>query len=113
MTCHTGNALVHSFSLGRSTGVMLGMSGMPVSYSPGTVDQRPKHLSSHLMYANWWGFAVPDIERTDLLVVMGANPAASQGSLLAIEDERADGHRCGHDCSPWPCRRRCRTTSRS
>ncbi len=28
----------------------------------------------------------PDIERTDLLVVMGANPAASQGSLLAAPD---------------------------
>jgi anaerobic selenocysteine-containing dehydrogenase len=29
---------------------------------------------------------VPDVERTDLLVVMGANPAASQGSLLAAPD---------------------------
>jgi len=29
---------------------------------------------------------VPDIERTDLLVIMGANPAASQGSLLAAPD---------------------------
>ena len=29
---------------------------------------------------------VPDIERTDLLVVMGANPSASQGSLLAAPD---------------------------
>ena len=38
------------------------------------------------MYGNWWGFPVPDIERTDLLVVMGANPAASQGSLLAAPD---------------------------
>ena len=29
---------------------------------------------------------MPDVERTDLLVVMGANPAASQGSLLAAPD---------------------------
>lgn len=85
VTCYTGNPLAHSFSLGRYTGVLLGMSGIPVSYSPGTIDQWPKNLSSHLMYGNWWGgFPVPDIERTDLLVVMGANPAASQGgSLLA------------------------------
>lgn len=83
LTCYTGNPLAHSFSLGRYTGVLLGMSGIPVSYSPGTVDQWPKNLSSHLMYGNWWGFPVPDIERTDLLVIMGANPAASQGSLLA------------------------------
>jgi len=86
VTCYTGNPLAHSFSLGRYTGVLLGMSGIPLSYSPGTVDQWPKNLSSHLMYGGWWTFPVPDIERTDLLVVMGANPAASQGSLLAAPD---------------------------
>ena len=31
------------------------------------------------MYGGWWSFPVPDIERTDLLIVMGANPAASRG----------------------------------
>jgi anaerobic selenocysteine-containing dehydrogenase len=86
VTCYTGNPLAHSFSLGRYTGVLLGMSGIPLSYSPGTVDQWPKNLSSHLMYGGWWTFPVPDVERTDLLVVMGANPAASQGSLLAAPD---------------------------
>lgn len=45
-----------------------------------------EELSSHLMYGLWWNFPVPDIERTDLLVIMGANPAASQGSLLAAPD---------------------------
>jgi anaerobic selenocysteine-containing dehydrogenase len=86
VTCYTGNPLAHSFSLGRYTGVLLGMSGIPLSYSPGTVDQWPKNLSSHLMYGGWWTFPVPDVERTDLLIVMGANPAASQGSLLAAPD---------------------------
>jgi anaerobic selenocysteine-containing dehydrogenase len=83
VTAYTGNPLAHSFSLARYAGVLLGMSGIPVTYSPGTVDQWPKNLSSHLMYGGWWDFPVPDIERTDLLVIMGANPAASQGSLLA------------------------------
>lgn len=83
VTAYTGNPLAHSFSLARYAGVLLGMSGMPVTYSPGTVDQWPKNLSSHLMYGGWWNSPVPDIERTDLLVIMGANPAASQGSLLA------------------------------
>ncbi|AFC54215.1 MULTISPECIES: molybdopterin-dependent oxidoreductase [Mycobacterium avium complex (MAC)] len=83
VTAYTGNPLAHSFSLARYAGVLMGMSGMPITYSPGTVDQWPKNLSSHLMYGLWWNFPVPDIERTDLLVIMGANPAASQGSLLA------------------------------
>ncbi len=86
VTCYTGNPLAHSFSLGRYTGVLLGMSGIPLTYSPGTIDQWPKNLSSHLMYGGWWTFPVPDIERADLLIVMGANPAASQGSLLAAPD---------------------------
>ncbi|MCW2729544.1 MAG: anaerobic dehydrogenase, typically selenocysteine-containing [Mycobacterium sp.] len=85
-TAYTGNPLAHSFSLARYAGILLGLSGMPITYSPGTVDQWPKNLSSHLMYGGWWSFPVPDIERTDLLVVMGANPAASQGSLLAAPD---------------------------
>jgi anaerobic selenocysteine-containing dehydrogenase len=86
VSAYTGNPLAHSFSLARYTGVRLGMSGVPVTYSPGTVDQWPKNLSSHLMYGLWWNLAVPNIERTDLPVIMGANPAASQGSLLAAPD---------------------------
>src|ERR1700751_2628950 len=86
VTAYTGNPLAHSFSLARYAGVLMGMSGMPVTYSPGTVDQWPKNLSSHLMYGGWWTFPVPDIERTDLLVVMGANPEESQGSLMAAPD---------------------------
>ncbi|KMO75252.1 molybdopterin-dependent oxidoreductase [Mycolicibacterium chlorophenolicum] len=86
VTAYTGNPLAHSFSLARYAGILLGLSGMPMTYSPGTVDQWPKNLSSHLMYGGWWSFPVPDVERTDLLVIMGANPAASQGSLLAAPD---------------------------
>ena len=55
-------------------------------YSPGTVDQWPKNVSSHLMYGGMWTIPVPDVQRTDLFVVMGANPQASQGSLLACPD---------------------------
>ena len=30
------------------------MSGIPMIYSPGTVDQWPKNVSSHLMYGGMW-----------------------------------------------------------
>lgn len=86
VAAYTGNPLAHSFSLSRYAAVLLGLSGMPITYSPGTIDQWPKNLSSHLMYGSWWAFPTPDIQRTDLLVIMGANPAASQGSLLAAPD---------------------------
>jgi anaerobic selenocysteine-containing dehydrogenase len=33
-----------------------------------------------------WTFPIPDLDRTDYLLVLGANPHASQGSLLAAPD---------------------------
>jgi anaerobic selenocysteine-containing dehydrogenase len=86
VTAYVGNPLAHNFSLGRYIGVLVGMSGIPMIYSAGTIDQWPKNVSSHLMYGNMWTIPVPDVVRTDLIVVMGANPHASQGSLLACPD---------------------------
>jgi len=86
VTAYVGNPLAHALSLSRYIGVLIGMSGIPMIYSPGTVDQWPKNVSSHLMYGSMWTIPVPDVRRTDLIVVMGANPQASQGSLLACPD---------------------------
>jgi len=57
-------------------------------YSASTVDQMPKQLSSGLMFGEWLSIPVPDIERTDLLVILGANPAVSNGSLWTVPDFR-------------------------
>jgi anaerobic selenocysteine-containing dehydrogenase len=86
VTAFVGNPLAHGLSLSRYIGVLIGMSGIPMIYSPGTVDQWPKNVSSHLMYGGMWTIPVPDVRRSDLFVVMGANPSASQGSLLACPD---------------------------
>ncbi len=55
-------------------------------YSAGTVDQWPKNVSCALMYGGMWTIPVPDLDRTDYLLMLGANPHASQGSLLAAPD---------------------------
>jgi anaerobic selenocysteine-containing dehydrogenase len=86
VTAYLGNPLAHAFDLGRYVGVLIGMSGIPMVYSAGTVDQWPKNLSSYLMYGGMWKIPVPDIRRTDFMVLMGANPHASQGSLMACAD---------------------------
>jgi anaerobic selenocysteine-containing dehydrogenase len=86
VTAYVGNPLAHALSLSRYIGILIGMSGIPMIYSPGTVDQWPKNVSSHLMYGGMWSIPVPDVRRTDLLIAMGANPQASQGSLLACPD---------------------------
>ena len=86
VTAFVGNPLAHGLSLSRYAGVLIGLSGIPMIYSPGVVDQWPKNVSSHLMYGGMWTIPVPDIRRTDLWVIMGANPQASQGSLMAVPD---------------------------
>ena len=86
VTAYVGNPTAHNFSLSRYVGVLIAMSGIPMIYSSGTVDQWPKNLSCLLMYGNMWTFPVPDVPRTDLWVIMGANPEASKGSLLACPD---------------------------
>ncbi len=62
------------------------MAGLPVIYSAGTVDQWPKNVSSALLFGGMWTFPIPDVDRCEYLLVMGANPHASQGSLLACPD---------------------------
>ena len=62
------------------------MTDLPVVYSAGTVDQWPKNVSNALLYGGMWKIPVPDVDRCDYLVVMGANPHASQGSLVACAD---------------------------
>jgi anaerobic selenocysteine-containing dehydrogenase len=86
VTAYIGNPTAHNFSLSRYVGAFVGMAGLPVIYSAGTVDQWPKNISSALMYGDMWSIPTPDIDRTDHLIILGANPSASQGSLLAAAD---------------------------
>src|SRR5581483_2692541 len=55
-------------------------------FTASTVDQRPKEISSALLFGTPMSVAVPDIDRTDLLVVLGANPVDSNGSLATSPD---------------------------
>ena len=90
VTAYIGNPAAHTFSIGRYIGVLIGMSGIPRIYSAGTVDQWPKNVSSALMYGDMWAIPVPDVQRSDFMVLMGANPQASQGSLMACANVLAE-----------------------
>jgi anaerobic selenocysteine-containing dehydrogenase len=48
----------------------------------------PKQLASGLMFGDWLSVAVPDIERTELMLILGANPAVSNGSMWTVPDFR-------------------------
>ncbi|MEQ9364430.1 MAG: molybdopterin-dependent oxidoreductase, partial [Leptospirales bacterium] len=55
-------------------------------YSASSVDQLPKQLSSALIYGLPSNIAVPDIDRCDYLIILGANPFVSNGSLWTAPD---------------------------
>ena len=86
VTCYLGNPNVHSYSLSRYSGAIPGLGRMRVTWSAGTVDQWPKNVVCAQLYGGAWSIPIPDVAETDLLVVMGANPHASNGSLLAYPD---------------------------
>lgn len=53
-----------------------------------TVDQRPQEMASWLLYGHSQLIPVPDLDRTDHLLVLGANPAVSNGSLMTAPDAK-------------------------
>ena len=55
-------------------------------YSASTLDQMPKHVALGLMFGSPVAFTVPDLDRTDYLVIIGANPLVSNGSLATAAD---------------------------
>merc|ERR1712169_57134 len=55
-------------------------------FSATSVDQLPHHMASYFMFGHQLMVPVPDIDRTDFLIVMGGNPLASNGSLMTAPD---------------------------
>ena len=87
VTIYIGNPAAHNYSISRYTGLMMGLAGLPGPiYSAGTVDQWPKNVACWTMYGHPWRIPAPDLPNTDFIVVQGANPHASRGSLLACAD---------------------------
>jgi len=79
---YLGNPNVHS--LGALT------HGLPLiralrtrnRYSATSVDQLPHHLAATTMFGHMLLLPIPDIDRTQFFLALGANPLASNGSLM-------------------------------
>ena len=82
ITAYFGNATGFNYSISRYAGMFVQLAGLPTVYSSGTIDTWTKNVACQLMYGHPWRLPVPDIDRTDFMVVQGANPAASQGSFM-------------------------------
>ena len=55
-------------------------------FSASTLDQMPKHVACGYLFGNPLAFTIPDLDRTDHLVIIGANPLVSNGSVTTAAD---------------------------
>ena len=88
-TVYLGNPVAHNIGLSLYVGALIGFgqaAGMGAYYTPGTVDQWPLNVVSALLFGGMWSGPIPDLAHTDHLLILGANPAASQGSMLSAPD---------------------------
>lgn len=85
---YIGNPTVHSLSATIMTVPLVRALGSKNFYSAASVDQMPKHVSCGYMFGRPEMIPVPDIDRTDYLVILGANPWVSNGSLATAPDFR-------------------------
>ena len=79
-----GNPNVHNLGGMLYGRAVIKAAGSTNVFSASTVDQMPKHVSAGLMWGQPDMFPLPDLDRTDYLLILGANPYVSNGSLVTI-----------------------------
>ena len=88
LAVYLGNPNVHNLSGQLYNTPLLHALGTRNIYSASTVDQMPKQVSAGLMFGTMLSIPIPDVDTTDYLLILGANPLVSNGSLLTASDIR-------------------------
>jgi anaerobic selenocysteine-containing dehydrogenase len=83
---YIGNPTAHSIAGPLYSSAIIKALGTRNVYSASTADQMPKHVSSGHIFGNPMAIPVPDLDRTDYLLMLGANPLESNGSLCSAPD---------------------------
>jgi anaerobic selenocysteine-containing dehydrogenase len=83
---YLGNPNAHTIAGALYAPLVIRALGTRNVFSASTLDQMPKQVAQGFLYGNAFAFAVPDIDRTDHLVVIGANPLVSNGSVATAAD---------------------------
>ncbi|MFC9509222.1 molybdopterin oxidoreductase family protein [Streptomyces sp. NPDC057002] len=81
-----GNPNVHTMAGALYPTMLLAGLGTRSVFTASTVDQMPKHVSSGLLFGDANAIPVPDLDHTDHLLLIGANPLESNGSLCTAPD---------------------------
>lgn len=81
-----GNPTVHTMAGALYPPVLLSLLRTRNVFTASTLDQMPKHVSSGLLFGSAFAIPVPDLDHTDHLLLLGANPFESNGSLCTAAD---------------------------
>ncbi|MFZ2290280.1 MAG: molybdopterin oxidoreductase family protein [Halopseudomonas yangmingensis] len=81
-----GNPSSHNLGLMMASGALRKALETRNISSAASLDQMPHQLVSYLMFGHSQLFTIPDIDRTQYMLMLGANPAASNGSLMTAGD---------------------------
>nr|MBA3301332.1 molybdopterin-dependent oxidoreductase [Thermoleophilaceae bacterium] len=88
VAAYLGNPNAHNLSGLVYLPAMLKALGSKNVFSASTVDQMPKQVAAAHMFGGGLTIPVPDLDRTEHLLVLGANPLVSNGSLMTAPDAR-------------------------
>lgn len=81
-----GNPNVHTVAGALYPSALLSALRTRALFTASTLDQMPKHVSSGLLFGDPNAIPVPDLDRTGHLLLLGANPLESNGSLCTAPD---------------------------
>src|SRR5690242_12861024 len=79
---YIGNPNVHNYGALLFTPGFLRSLRTRNKFSATSVDQLAHHLASYLMFGHQLMLPVPDVDRTKFFLILGANPAVSNGSMM-------------------------------
>jgi anaerobic selenocysteine-containing dehydrogenase len=85
---YQGNPTAHNLGLATIGQLVLRTLGTKNLYSATSLDQLPHMLAALQMFGNQILMPVPDVDRCDLFICLGANPLASNGSIMTAPDMR-------------------------
>ncbi len=88
LAIYVGNPNAHNLASLVYLPVLLRAAGTHNFFSASTVDQMPKQVAAGMMFGTMLSIPVPDLERTEYLLLLGANPLVSNGSLMTAPDMR-------------------------
>jgi anaerobic selenocysteine-containing dehydrogenase len=85
---YTGNPAGHNHGALLMSQVFATALGSKNRFDANSQDANPRLYANLLMFGDMTALTVPDVDRTDYFLILGANPAASGGSVMSLGDVR-------------------------